>query len=418
MFPEEVSKWKTKAPRENTAKVKVTLTGVSKKNMKDSRTGEPRSVSTKIKEATSLVTEQVKDVSAKVADKTSLALAESSSSVSRKVADAASSVAGSTYAASGKAADIALAAKGDVQNRFRTALGATVPIADKLSVTTQGLLASSLSDDLNGWLQEIAKGSATIYDKAMDATYNATHVGGSFHRLFDGRHTIAGAFDAARGASADDSIVHEALGTLQGLFRDGTTPRGLPLANWNKGTFDHVAGMLESNFHISKEWFYDLNTYDAAELLGGTVGVLALALGWNRADTETFARFVGSMGVSSAISANPLLLVVTVVALAKAFHRAHQTGEYAEFIDGQLQGGMGTGATMAAVSLVGVTGGPAGAALLAGVAAGVLANMATKNVSVTGIGQFMAEQTPTIAGEVKAIAARIGEWRPNVNATG
>ena len=386
--------------------------------MKDSRTGESRSVSKRIKEATSLAAEQVKDVSAKVADKTSSALAGGSGAVSRKVADAASSVAGSAYAASGRAAEITTVAIGGVQIGFRKALGATVPIADTLLMTTQGLLASSLSHDLNGWLQEIAKGSATIYDKAMDATYNATQLGGSYHRLFDGSHTIPGAFDAARGASADDNIVQEALGTLQGLFRDGTTPRGLPLANWNKETFDHVAGTLESNFHISREWFYDLNTYDAAELLGGTVGVLALALGWNRADTETFARFVGSMGVSSAISANPLLLVVTVAALAKAFHRAHQTGEYAEFIDGQLKGGMGTGATVAAVSLVGVAGGPAGVALLAGVAAGVLANMATKNVSVTGIGQFMAEQTPAIADEVKALAARIGEWRPNVNVTG
>lgn len=188
------------------------------------------------------------------------------------------------------------------------------------------------------------------------------------------------------------------------------------MANWNKENFDHVAATLESNFRISREWFYDLNTYDAAELLAGTVGVLALALGWNRADTETFARFVGSMGLSSAISANPLLLVVTVAALAKAFHKAHQTGEYAEFIDGQLKGGMGAGATVAAVSLVGVAGGPAGVALLAGVAASVLANMATKNASVTQIGQFMAEQTPAIVDEVKEIAARVGEWRPNVNA--
>jgi len=119
--------------------------------------------------------------------------------------------------------------------------------------------------------------------------------------------------------------------------------------------------------------------------------------------------------MSSAISANPLLLVVTVAALAKAFHKAHQTGEYAEFIDGQLKGGMGAGATVAAVSLVGVAGGPAGAALLAGVAAGVLANMAVKNVSVTQIGQFMAERTPAIVDEVKEVNARVGEWRPNVN---
>ena len=402
----------------NTARFTVTLDGVSKKNMKDSRTGEPRSVSKRIKEATSLAAEQVNGVSAKVADKTSSAVAEGSSAVSRKVADAASSVADSAHAASGKAAEVTIAAMEGVQTRFKKALGATVPIADTLSVTTQGLLASNLSDNLNVWLQDIAKGSATIYDKAMDATYNVTHLGGSYHRLFDGGHTISGAFNAARGASADDNIVHEALGALQGLFRDGTTPRGLPLANWNKETFDHVAGTLESNFRISREWFYDLNTYDAAELLGGMVGVFALALGWNRADTETFARFVGGMGLSSAISANPLLLVVTAAALAKAFHKAHQTGEYAEFVDGQFKGGMGAGATVAAVSLVGVAGGPAGAALLAGVAAGVLANMAVKNVSVTQIGQFMAEQTPAIVDEVKEIAARVGEWRPNVNATG
>ena len=89
--------------------------------------------------------------------------------------------------------------------------------------------------------------------------------------------------------------------------------------------------------------------------------------------------------------ADPLLLVETVTALAKAFHRVHQTGEYAEFIDDQLKGGMGAGATVAAVSLVGVAGGLACAALLAGVAAGVLTNMATRNVSVTETGQFMAE---------------------------
>lgn len=315
--------------------------------------------------------------------------------------DAASSVAGSAHVASRKTGQMTVAATEEMLTGSKKALKATIPMANALLATTQGLLASNLSDNLNSWLQDIAAGSATIYDKAMDATYNATHLGGSQHRLFDGGHTVAGAWAAARSASPDDNIIQEALGTIQGLFRDGTTPQGLPLANWDKGTFERVAGTLESNFGISKGWFYDLNTYDAGELLGGTVGVLALALGWNRADTETFAKFVGSMGLSAAIGANPLLLVVTVAALAKAFHKAHQTGEYAELIDGQLKGGMGAGATVAAVSLVGVAGGPAGVALLAGLAAGTLANMATKNVSVAQIGRFMAEQTPAIANELK-----------------
>ena len=286
----------------------------------------------------------------------------------------------------------------------RRGAGTAASAIAMLSESAQGLLASSLSSDLNGLIQNMVEGSATIYDKAMDAEYIATHVGGAYHRLFDGGHTIAGAFNAARGAAPDDNIIQEAMGTVQGLLRDGSTPRGLPLANWDKATFDHVAGVLESDFHIPKSWFYDLNTYDAAELLGGTIGIVALTLNWKRADTESFARLVGSMGISAAISTNPLLLVITVVALAKAFHRAHETGEYAEFVDGALKGGVGAGATLTAVSLVGVAGGPAGAAVLVGLTTGVLVHVATKNVSVVQISQFVAEQLPAATAEAQEAA--------------
>ena len=169
-------------------------------------------------------------------------------------------------------------------------------------------------------------GPATIYDKAMDAVYLATRIGGGNHRMFDGGHTILGAFRAVRDASPDDTIVEEAMGFLQSLFRDMTTAKGLPLVNWDKATYDKVAGFLASEFGIPKNWFYDINSYDAAQLLGGVIGVVATALCWNRADTETFAKLVGGMGVSALARANPLLLVVTVVALARAFHKAHHSG--------------------------------------------------------------------------------------------
>ncbi len=293
-----------------------------------------------------------------------------------------------------------------VQARSKDAWKAATESAIELVTTTQGLLAGSLSNDLNGLLENMVKGSTTIYDRAMDA--NAVR-GDTYHRLFDGGHTISGAIEASRNASPDDSVVQEALGTVQGLLRDVTTPRGLPLANWDRATYDNVAGALQSHFNIPKGWFYDLNSYDAAELVGGIVGVIAVALNWNRADTEDFARLVGGLGVSAAISANPLLLVVTVIALAKAFHKARQTGEYAEFVDGQLKGGAGAGATLAAVSVVGVAGGPAGAALLAGLAAGVLVNKASKNVSIVEVSQYMAENAARAASEAKRMAARYGK---------
>ncbi len=299
--------------------------------------------------------------------------------------------------------DVATAAAERVKSGSKHSLEVTTSAANALLSTTQGLLASGLSGVVNDLVQGMVKGVPTVYDKAMDARFIETGIGGSYHRLFDGGHTIIGAFNAVRGASPDDNIVQEALGTVQGLLRDVSTPRGLPLATWDKETFDQVAATLDSSFHIPKSWFYDLNTFDAAELLGGSVGAVVLIFNWNRADTETFARFVGSMGVSSALSANPLLLIVTVVALARAFQKAHRTGEYAEFVDGQLKGGIVSGATLAAVSLVG---GPAGMALLVALVTGILVNKATQNVSIVQIGQVVARQATAAATEAKGMIAQ------------
>ena len=164
---------------------------------------------------------------------------------------------------------------------------------------------------------------------------------------------------------------------------------------------------LQSHLHIPRDWFYDLNSFDATELLGSTVGVVAMALNWNRADTEGFAKLAGSMGVSSALAANPALLVVTVVALARAFQKARQTGDYAALVDGQVKGAIGTGSTLAAVSLVGVAGGPAGVALLAGLTAGILANQATKKVSVVQLSEAIAANAQMAAQQAKAAGAQL-----------
>ena len=267
----------------------------------------------------------------------------------------------------------------------KTASAKAISAANTLHLAAQGVLASDLAAIANGLVQGVVKGPATIYDRAMDARFIESGIGGSHHRLFDGGHTITGAFAAARGASPDDTLVQESLGAVLGLLRDAGTPRGLPLATWNQETFNQVAATLESTYRIPKSWFVDLNTYTGTELLGGAIGAVALVFAWNRADTEAFAKLVGGIGVSSALSANPLLMLVTVVALAKAFHQARRTGEVAEFIDGQARGGLVAGASFAAISAVSVGGGPVGLALLLAVVTGILVNITTNKVSVVQV---------------------------------
>ena len=262
----------------------------------------------------------------------------------------------------------------------------------------QGILATDLAGDLNSWLGKLADGPVTIYDRAMDAEYISTHVGGSLHRLFDGGHTVTGAFKAARDASPDDSIVQEAWGTVLGLFRDGVTPRGLPIFSWDKDTFDGIASTLDSTFHIPKSWFYDLNTYDAVELLGGAIGAIVVAFNWNRADVQAFSRIVGSTGIAAVASANPALALVTLVSLAKAFNEARKTGDYTEFVEGLAKGGIGTGAVLVTASMVNA---PVFVPMLAGVCAGVLANKAMNRVDMNSIRDFVMTSLADIVRQEK-----------------
>ena len=271
--------------------------------------------------------------------------------------------------------------------------------AQIFSILQTSLAIPEASYLLNAWLQDIVKGTPTIYDKAMDAAYNSTRIGGGDHRLFDGGHTIASAFQAARNASPDDSIFEEAAGFLQALARDATTPRGLPLVTWDQETFNGLTDAL-GRVGIPRAWVVDMASYDVVELIGASVGVLVIALNWNNDDVEEFSRLVGSMGLVAVVGANPLLLIVTVVALGRAFHTARRTGDWKEFTDGLARGGICTGAVLLATSIVS---GPAVVVLLTGICVGIIAQQASQKVSVVEIGEWMIVRlTNTLADTANA----------------
>ena len=106
--------------------------------------------------------------------------------------------------------------------------------ADLLSVS-QGVLASGLAVDLNAMLARVSAGAATIYDRAMDAEYIATSIGGGNHRMFDGGHTLAGAFEAVRGASAEDTLLQEGFGYMQGPLPGPDNADGAPAGELGQG---------------------------------------------------------------------------------------------------------------------------------------------------------------------------------------
>ncbi|WP_419933238.1 hypothetical protein [Candidatus Poriferisodalis sp.] len=315
-------------------------------------------------------------------------------------AAAAQTIASGTAKAS--AAGGRAAAKG-ARWAFDTTSAATAHVFS----SAQALIASDLSSTVNEIVAGAVKGAPTIYDKAMDAVYIETHIGGGAHRLFDGGHTISGAFKAASEASADDTLIQETLGAIQGLLRDVSTPQGLPLATWDKPTYDAVAESLKSSFGIPKSWLNELVTYDAADLLGGSVGIVSVIYGWNRADTEKFAQMASSMALSAALSTNPVLMPIAVVALGRAFHKSRVAGDYGDLADGAFKGALVSGTSLGAIALVGVAGGPAGVGMLAGISAGVLAQKAAKNVELNDVCEFVKGGAQSLVGQIAAQGASL-----------
>ena len=71
---------------------------------------------------------------------------------------------------------------------------------------------------------------------------------------------------------------------------------GLPLANWDKRTYDQVSGYLQSQFSIPKGWFYDINSFDAAEVLGAGVGLVAVFFCWSLRSRSSSGGSQGAWG--------------------------------------------------------------------------------------------------------------------------
>ena len=277
----------------------------------------------------------------------------------------------------------------------------------KVSAAAQTLLSSDLSEALNRLTAAALSGPATVYDKALDANYLdpvlRSGLGGSYHRLFDGGHTVLGAAKAVQAADTDGTVAADAAGTVTALLKDVATVRGLPLVTWDKARFDTVAAGLSDRFNIPTSWLYEVNTYNVADVAAATAGTVAVVFGWNRADTEAFAAVTASCGVSAAAATNPLGMMVTIVALARSFHKARCDGDYSGLADGSFRGAVGSAATIAAVGAVGAAGAPAGAALLVGITAGILINQATAAVSITDVGRFVADSATAIARDVHGI---------------
>lgn len=183
------------------------------------------------------------------------------------------------------------------------------------------LFAFLAQENLLKWSESLTKSSSTIYDKALDAEYLKTHIGGGDHRLFDGGHDIFNAWTRVRDASPDDSFQQEVLGYISALWKDVTTVKGLPFTNVSKENFEVWVDKLDWIPGVDRKYLYDLCSFDAFEILSVALGAVAVVFALKKKDQKKLAEILGSMSIISIISANPVMGIFIIATACYAYKR-------------------------------------------------------------------------------------------------
>lgn len=172
---------------------------------------------------------------------------------------------------------------------------------------------------INQLTKKLMSAKADVYDKAADAAYNATSVGGNNHRLFDGGHDITGAWERIKDALPDDTKAEEIYALFTVLWKDGITIKGIPFKTVEKSTFDELVDKITKAFpHIKKEYFHDLLTINAGEVFSLGVAAASALFLLSKDDEEKLSEVLGAMGANSIISANPLMGLLMIIAMGYA----------------------------------------------------------------------------------------------------
>jgi len=215
-----------------------------------------------------------------------------------------------------------------IGNTTKTTVTKVTDFTKSTTQNAQSLLIESLhaaipffsTAELLNWSGGITKSAATIYDKALDANYLATHIGGCNHRIFDGGHDLISAWDAVKSASTDDTLQQEVIGYTSALWKDMTTIKGLPFFTWSKDAYGSSAEWLSDTIpYASKNWFYDLMSFDALEILSISLSAASMFYLLSKDDIARLSEILGAMGIISIISANPLMGIAAVLCTAYSY---------------------------------------------------------------------------------------------------
>lgn len=183
-----------------------------------------------------------------------------------------------------------------------------------------------LAHSMERWFSDSYGGLSNVYTKAMDGegwlkglVAGDEYVSPWLHRLFEG-HSLPAAWSAVRDAVPNDDTATEIVNFVKAIGSDLVTVVGLPLTQLTPEQYGQLKDIVADRLGIPEQWLIDILHYNAQELVAAAIPGLAVALNWKRGDAVAFAKLAGSLGIGGIVAANPIMAILSLAVLARAFH--------------------------------------------------------------------------------------------------
>lgn len=216
-------------------------------------------------------------------------------------------------------------------------LSATASVAGDAYTSTLNWKNNS---EFSNWLTDhLSNQYATVASRAMDAEYLRTHIGGGWHRLYDGGHTLAGSWKAVSSSLPDLAALDQLGVWANEYWKDLITARGMPIL-----ILDHA--------DQASEYFKHLDCVNVAQLIGGEICGVSIYCNWN--DPAKLVASATAAGGSGIVYANVVAPLVSLIALGRAYFlmRQSEQDDLQNLVEPALRGLSRSGATVLLITVL------------------------------------------------------------------
>jgi len=224
-----------------------------------------------------------------------------------------------------------------VSNSVASGLSATASIAGEVYT---GVLNWKNNSEVSNWLtNHLSNQHATPFSRAMDAEYLRTHIGGGWHRIYDGGHSLVGSWKAVSSLQPDLGALHQLGIWANEYWKDLITTRGMPIL-----ILDHAAQV--------SEYFKHLDCVNVAQLIGGDICGVSIYCNWN--DPAKLVASATATECSGIVYANVVAPLVSLIALGRAYFLMGKSeqDDLQDLIAPALKGLSRSGATVLLITII------------------------------------------------------------------